>query len=271
MTMKRSLILYLSLLLLVPVFASGQQVFTTTLLGANEPDGGDPDGIGAATIVISGTTVNYMVTANNLSTITGAHIHRLSTRSIVVGFPNNFVNGVLVGSISGADTALLNEIIANPGAFYVNVHSSEKTGGAILGNLAGGMQTTSGTPGIAGQETAAACTEPNDAVLCLNGGRFKTEVTWRTSSGTTGAGHGIKLTNDSGYFWFFNNQNVEMIVKVLNACSIGSNLWVFASGLTNVQVTLKITDSTTGKTRTYSNPNGLAFLPIQDTSAFVCP
>jgi len=271
MTMKRSLFLSLAFLVLVPTLAFSQQVFTTTLLGANEPDGGDPDGIGAATVVISGTTVNFMVTANNLSTITGAHIHRLSTRSIVVAFPNNFVNGVLVGSISGADTALLNEIISNPGAFYVNVHSSEKPGGAILGNLAGGALTTSGSPGTAGQESAFTCTEPNDTVLCLNGGRFKTEVTWKTSSGTTGVGHGIKLTNDSGYFWFFNNQNVEMIVKALDACSIGSTLWVFASGLTNVQVTLKVTDSRTGKSKTYSNPNGLAFLPIQDTSAFACP
>jgi hypothetical protein len=65
---------------------------------------------------------------------------------------------------------------------------------------------------------------------------------------------------------------VEAVVKVLNACTFNQKFWVFAGGLTNVQVTLTVTDTKTGTVRIYNNPQGAAFQPIQDTSAFAtCP
>lgn len=49
-------------------------------------------------------------------------------------------------------------------------------------------------------------------------------------------------------------------------------LWVFAGGLTNVKVDLTITDMANGASKVYHNPQGTAFQPIQDTSAFAtCP
>jgi hypothetical protein len=36
-------------------------------------------------------------------------------------------------------------------------------------------------------------------------------------------------------------------------------------------VVLKVTDTQTGQVKTYVNPQGTAFAPIQDTSAFACP
>lgn len=242
--------------------AASAQVFSTALVGANEPDGGDPDGTGVAVVAISGTTVNFFLTANNLSTITGAHIHRGSTGGIVVGFSPTFVNGVAMGSVPGAAQSLIDEIVANPSAFYVNVHSTEHPGGAIRGNL-------NSSVGVSGQESASACI-PSDTVLCL-GDRFKVEATWTKPDKTTGPGHVVKITNDTGYMWFFSSNNVEMTIKVLDACSFGAGHWVFASGLTNVGVTLKVTDTSTGKTRVYANSLGTAFSPIQDTSAFGCP
>ena len=81
----------------------------------------------------------------------------------------------------------------------------------------------------------------------------------------------MPLTADSGYFWFFDSSNVELIVKVLEGCSTNNHRWVFASGLTNVLVSITATDIVTGTTRVYTNPQGTAFAPIQDTSAFTCP
>ena len=104
--------------------------------------------------------------------------------------------------------------------------------------------------------------------LCLNNGRFRAEATWTTSDSRSGSGQAISLT---GYFRFFAPNNIELVVKVLNGCSLNNHYWVFASGLTNVQVGLKITDTLTGAVATYNNPQGTAFQPIQDTSAFVCP
>jgi len=58
----------------------------------------------------------------------------------------------------------------------------------------------------------------------------------------------------------------------LNACSLNQAFWFYAGGLTDVQVTIVVTDTLTGKKKTYTNPLGRAFQPIQDTSAFTtCP
>ena len=39
--------------------------------------------------------------------------------------------------------------------------------------------------------------------------------------------------------------------------------WVFAAGLTNVEVTLTVTDLETQEVRTYTNPLGVAFSPFK--------
>ena len=82
----------------------------------------------------------------------------------------------------------------------------------------------------------------------------------------------VHLTDDTGYLWFFNPDNVEVVVKVLDACEPFGRFWVFAGGLTNVEVDLTVTDSTTGQTNTYHNNLNEPFAPIQDTDAFAtCP
>jgi len=106
----------------------------------------------------------------------------------------------------------------------------------------------------------------------LNKSRFKVQTQWTTSDAQTGAGQAIALTDDTGYFWFFGANSVEIVVKVVNGCIVNSNYWVFAGGLTNVNVVMTITDTQTGAVRTYTNTQGVAFRPIQDTSAFAsCP
>lgn len=109
--------------------------------------------------------------------------------------------------------------------------------------------------------------------LCLVGDRFRVTADWQTQQGTQGSGNGVELTTDTGYFWFFDENNVEVVVKVLNACVPPfDRFWVFASGLTDVEVQLRVTDTVRGAVQTYSNPQGTAFQPIQDTQAFAtCP
>jgi Beta-propeller repeat len=112
----------------------------------------------------------------------------------------------------------------------------------------------------------------NANTLCLNGSRFAVTASFRTSAGQTGKGTAVTLTADTGYFWFFDPTNVEEVVKVLNGCGLGGDYWVFAGGLTNVQVTTVVDDTRTGKSKTYQNPLGKIFQPVQDTQALpVCP
>jgi 6-phosphogluconolactonase (cycloisomerase 2 family) len=108
--------------------------------------------------------------------------------------------------------------------------------------------------------------------ICLNNDRFRVEATFNAGASGSGPAQTVKLTPDTGYMWFFSSSNVEAIVKVLNGCGLNGNYWVFAGGLTNVQVTLTVTDTQTGQSRVYNNPSNTTFQPIQDTSAFSsCP
>ena len=115
------------------------------------------------------------------------------------------------------------------------------------------------------------CTE-NATTLCLQNGRFQVRATFLTPAGQSGNAQAVQLTEDAGYFTFFIASNVEVIVKVLNGCSFNQRYWVFAAGLTNVQVNMTVTDTKTGTAKTYLNPLNRPFPPIQDTSAFAtCP
>jgi hypothetical protein len=115
--------------------------------------------------------------------------------------------------------------------------------------------------------TAASTCSPGPTTLCLNHGRFKVEARWRTADGS-GPGNAMSLGDDSGRFWFFAEDNTETVIKVLDACSYDNHYWVFASGLTNVEVLITVTDTQAGRTRQYFNPQGKPFAPIQDVEAF---
>jgi len=116
---------------------------------------------------------------------------------------------------------------------------------------------------------------PTSTTLCLNHGRFQVETSWRTveQSGDATAVP-LDFAPDSGLFYFFGPTNIELLVKVLNACvpALGNKYWVFFAATTNVELTLTVIDTQTGKTRVYFNPLGKAALPVQDTNAFAtCP
>lgn len=112
----------------------------------------------------------------------------------------------------------------------------------------------------------------NPTTLCLSSGRFKVQSRYTLADGRNGQGQAVSITGDTGFFWFFDAANVEMVLKLVNACSFASRYWVFAGGLTNVQVDTTVTDTKTGTVKQYQNPQGTAFQPVQDTNAFAtCP
>ncbi len=116
--------------------------------------------------------------------------------------------------------------------------------------------------------------QPDATTLCLNDGRFRVEVEWEDFAGHEGAGHAVHSSDDSGEFWFFGADNVELLVKIIDGC--GSSLdayWVFAAGLTNVGVELTVTDTQSDVApKIYDNEVGTSFAPILDSAAFAtCP
>ncbi len=112
---------------------------------------------------------------------------------------------------------------------------------------------------------------PGAQTLCLDGRRFSVKAHWTsaTASGDAGA---VELTDDTGYFWFFDPLNVELTVKVLDGCVLSNHYWAFLAGLTNVKVDVTVTDTASGKVKVYSNPLNRTFVTQLDTGAFAtCP
>ena len=121
----------------------------------------------------------------------------------------------------------------------------------------------------------AACPPPQvgplGPALCLGGGRFSVMVEWSINPGPVdGFGIPVKLSSDSGAFWFFNAANYELMVKVLDGCGVNNKMWFFAAGLTDVGVDITVTDHLTNTQRHYETAIGRPFPPITDTSAFAC-
>ncbi len=114
--------------------------------------------------------------------------------------------------------------------------------------------------------SAAPCA-PSETTLCLNDSRFEVEVSWRDSGGRTGVGQARSITADTGYFWFFSETNIELVIKVLDARSINQKFWVFFGALSNVEYDITVTDTVTGAVKTYHNPLG-QFASVGDTGAF---
>ncbi len=166
-----------------------------------------------------------------------------------------------IGSVGANSTgAIISGLLPNT-TYNFRVRARNANGNSAYSNIA--TATTLGGP-------IGPCI-PNTTTLCLNNDRFKVQATFNTGS-QSGQAQVVELTADTGYLWFFAATNVEAVIKVINACSFNSRYWVFAGGLTDVNVVLTVTDTQTGAVKTYTNPLGTKYQPIQDTSAFAtCP
>jgi len=144
----------------------------------------------------------------------------------------------------------------------------------IAASNASGISAYSNEATASTNATPAACVA-SPQTLCLgDNGRFQVQVSY-VAANQNGAATAVPLASnpDSGLFYFFQANNIEMLLKVLNACGGGFNhYWVFFAATTNVQFTVTVIDTLTGKVQTYFNPLNHAAAPVQDTSAFAtCP
>jgi hypothetical protein len=134
-------------------------------------------------------------------------------------------------------------------------------------NLSGSTPPTGGGSCVPSSTTLCIDNQPGD-------GRFSISVSFQ-SSNQSGNGTAIALAplgvSEGGLFWFFSSTNPEMLVKIINACSLSNTFWFFESAGTNVAFTITLTDTQTRQTRTYTNALNTAAPPIQDTSALPCP
>jgi len=117
------------------------------------------------------------------------------------------------------------------------------------------------------QAVLAGCVS-NANTLCLDGGRFQIQVSARTpSQATSQLASAVGITPDSGAFWFFTGNNLDLLVKVLDGRTFNGKMWVFIAAASNIEYTVTVTDTLTAAVKTYFNPQG-TLASIADIQAF---
>ena len=120
---------------------TGGRPLRTSLTGAAEvPGPGDPDGRGTALIRLNRGQgkVCFLLRVSNITLpAIGAHIHagtRTESGGVVVALTPPDATGVSFGCVSATRT-LIDAIRTTPSNYYVNVHTTDFTDGAIRGQL----------------------------------------------------------------------------------------------------------------------------------------
>lgn len=102
---------------------------------------------------------------------------------------------------------------------------------------------------------------------CLDSGRFRVGVRWKDFAGGSGTGLSRTFTDSSGYMYFFDDANIEVMVKAVDGTLANGNFWIYYGALSNVEYWIVIEDTVTGLVREYHNPLG-AFGSFGDVEAF---
>lgn len=174
---------------------------------------------------------------------------------------SGFVEAAAVGA--NITAAILNGL---PAGASVSVRVRAQGGGGFSGY--------SNTAPLVMPASTAVCAADADT-LCVLAGRFEVEMIWRAPPGfpnPQAASVAPAGTAASGIFFFDNAADWQVLIKVLNGCSINQRYWVFYAATTNVEFTITVIDTQSGRVKTYANPFNTAAPPVQDAAAFAsCP
>jgi hypothetical protein len=130
----------------------GQEIFTTTLSGANEVPVRNTAASGFSQIVIDGDRVHYAVEIDDITNVFAAHIHAVAGPTANAPVRVTFFNVAQTATLSVSEKHILAEgtftaadvsgmsyadLLAaiRAGNTYVNVHTTQFPGGEIRGQL----------------------------------------------------------------------------------------------------------------------------------------
>ncbi|HXT50648.1 MAG TPA: fibronectin type III domain-containing protein [Thermoanaerobaculia bacterium] len=214
--------------------------------------GGPPEAPSNLTAAPVSTSQVHLAWQDNASDETGFVVEFATLTGTFQQF-----GGELPANTTGADVTGLAEATG----YRFRVRARNANGDSAASNVAT----------VATNATVAPCVE-SATTLCLNHDRFEVTVQWTTSEGESGAGNTIPYTDESGLVWFFSDTNLELMIKVLDACALNDRYWVFIGGITDVQFLATVADTHSGAVRVYLNELGHPANAVTDTSAFdTCP
>lgn len=123
--------------------SGGSKVFFAVMTGGKEvragESAGDTNGRGSFSAVLDGRTLCYGIQVKNIAAPVAAHIHTggATDRGAVVvplKWPTKGDPGAIAGCTK-VSASRASAMSANPGGFYVNVHTAGLPNGAVRGQL----------------------------------------------------------------------------------------------------------------------------------------
>jgi hypothetical protein len=117
----------------------------------------------------------------------------------------------------------------------------------------------------------------NDQTACLLGGRYEVRaLLWNFANppvlfpGRIQHYSGVSSeTDQSVSFYAFQVNNVEIFVKMVDACDHPSEaFWLFTAGATTAETEVLVRDTVSGEVYRIFNPRGVLFEAVADTGAF---
>ncbi|HLX08636.1 MAG TPA: NBR1-Ig-like domain-containing protein [Thermoanaerobaculia bacterium] len=215
------------------------------------------------TTMETGQTISVRLTFENtgISTWTEAAEYRLGAANDKDSFagPRQFLAaGEAVAP--GQQATFTFDFIApaSPGSYH-SQWQMLKEGVARFGDIASQQVVVSAAPPLAQRQ------------LLLDSGRFAVEVSWHDpGSGNAGFGRQVGDSDQTGFFWFFDASNLELMTKMLDARAVNGHFWFFYGALSNVEYWITVTDHHSGSVRQYYNPPG-NICGGADSAAFPLP
>ncbi|MDE2849505.1 MAG: hypothetical protein OXP74_02680 [Acidobacteriota bacterium] len=111
--------------------------------------------------------------------------------------------------------------------------------------------------------------EPDAEALTLADG-YKVSLCYETYAGETGEALDFGLdSSQSGLLYFFERDNAEVLIKVLDGCGVNGHRWVFVAPVTDLAFNL-VVESPEGQRWTHANGLGQPADAASDVSAFPC-
>lgn len=111
----------------------------------------------------------------------------------------------------------------------------------------------------------------DDPIARLQDGKFEAQVRWTDGQGGQGIGRPVAVgSRQTALFSFFDRDNWELMVKVLDGCAINGHYWVFTAASTNAGYELEITPNLGNGMWQRTHPPGLNAPAVSDIMAFPC-
>jgi plastocyanin len=137
--------------------------------------------------------------------------------------------------------------IASLAAGVESFTDSGLPGGATFQyRISNGVSAVSNIVAGATDGAAAPCDEAN--ALCLDGGRFEAMV------------EGPGPSDDP-----------QLLINLRDGCGVNGHRWLYFATVADVEITVKVRDTQTGRTWAYFKPSGSVPAPVRDVEAFSCP